>query len=228
MIHAPMRILILTPRLPWPPFAGGRVAMSLANAGAEVEVLSLNPRKHRGTPQGPLPIRAIDIDTSRVVVPLFRSMVSRVPFIVARFFARRFKDAVDETVRRFRPDVVQIESPFLLPYAPAGVPVVLRSLNVEFRVWERLAIRWIAASLRRYEIRTMNEFDAIIPISDDDAADYRSLGCTKPIYVVPCGVVLPTPDSPLPTHGRIGFIGSLHSTPNPHAAPWLVKDHRPR
>src|ERR1043166_7321165 len=182
MIHAPMRILILTPRLPWPPFAGGRVAMSLANAGAEVEVLSLNPRKHRGTPQGPLPIRAIDIDTSRVVVPLFRSMVSRVPFIVARFFSRRFKDAVDETVRRVRPDVVQVERPFLLPYAPAGVPVVLRSLNVEFRVWERLArarrnplYRWIAQSLRRYEIREMNRLAAVIPISEDDASDFRSL-----------------------------------------------------
>src|SRR5690242_6541165 len=84
-----MRILILTPRLPWPPLDGGRVAMSrlaasLAHAGAEVEVLSLNPRKHRGTPQGPLPIRAVDIDTSRVLGPMLRSMFSSVIPSVAR------------------------------------------------------------------------------------------------------------------------------------------------
>src|SRR3954469_10100732 len=93
--HAPMRVLILTPRLPWPPLDGGRVAMSrlaqsLANRGAEVEVLSLNPRKHRGVAQGPVPIRAVDIDTSRVIVPLLRAAFSRVPFIVARFFSREY------------------------------------------------------------------------------------------------------------------------------------------
>jgi glycosyltransferase involved in cell wall biosynthesis len=235
-----MRVLILTPRLPWPPLDGGRVAMSrlaqsLANAGAEVEVLSLNPRKHRGTPQGPVPIRAIDIDTSRVFGPLFRSLFSRVPFIVARFLSREFRSAVDETVRRFRPDVVQIESPFLLPYAPKGISVVLRSLNVEFRIWEGLArekrnpvARWIAASLRRYETRTMNEVDAIIPISAEDAADYRSLGCTRPIHVVPCGVVLSTPDSQLPTPRATGFIGSLDYRPNQDAVMWILEELWPR
>ncbi len=231
--HPPMRILILTPRLPWPPLDGGRVAMprlaqSLANNGAEVEVLSLNPRKHRGVPQGPVPIRAVNINTSRVVAPLLRAIFSSVPFIVARFYSHKFQRAVDEALRRFRPDIVQIESPFLLPYAPAGVPVVLRSLNVEFRIWETLALRWIASSLGRYEVRMLNEVDAIVPISEEDAVDFRALGCTKPIYVVPCGVVLPTPDSQLPTPGTIGFIGSLDYRPNQHAVRWILEELWPR
>jgi glycosyltransferase involved in cell wall biosynthesis len=235
-----MRILILTPRLPWPALDGGRVAMSrlalsLANAGAEVEVLSLNPRKHRGTPQGPLPIRAVDIDTSRVAGPLLRSLLTPVPFIVARFMTREFRRAVDEAMLRFRPDLVQIESPFLLPYAPKGVPAVLRSLNVEFRIWEGLASRKrnpllhsIASSLRRYEIRAMNEVDAIVPISAEDAADFRALGCTRPMYVVPCGVVLPTPDSRLPPPDSVGFIGSLDYRPNHDAVLWIVEELWPR
>jgi glycosyltransferase involved in cell wall biosynthesis len=238
---APMRILILTPRLPWPPLDGGRVAMSrlaqsLANDGAEVEVVSLNPRKHRGTPEGPVPVHAVEIDTSRVVGPMLHAATRRLPFIVARFFSREFQRAVDDTLRRFRPDVVQIESPFLLPYAPKNVPVVLRSLNVEFRIWEGLArekrnplLRWIASSLKRYEVRMLNEVDAVLPISDDDAADFRTLGCTKPIYVVPCGVVLPTPDSPLPTpNSRIGFIGSLDYRPNQDAVMWILEELWPR
>lgn len=205
-----------------------RLAESLANSGAEVEVLSLNPRKHRGVPNGPVPVRAVDIDTSRVVGPMLRAMFSRMPFIVARFFSREFQRAVDEALARFRPDVVQIESPFLLPYAPTGVPVVLRSLNVEFRIWEGLKLRWIASSLRRYETRMLNEVDAIVPISDDDANDFRSLGCTKPIHVVPCGVVLPTPASQLPTPGTIGFIGSLDYRPNQDAVMWIVNELWPR
>src|SRR5258708_5474348 len=92
-----MRILLLTPRLPWPPTDGGRIAMarlatSLAACGADVQILSLNPRKHRAVPEGPLPIQAIDIDTSRFVIP------SRgVPYVVARFISREFRDAL----RRF-------------------------------------------------------------------------------------------------------------------------------
>src|SRR5438552_2087116 len=111
-----MRVLLLTPRLPWPPTDGGRVAMSrlaesLAREGATVEVLSLNPRKHRAAPAAPLPLRAIDIDTSRWIAP---ALSRRGPFIVARFIRREFHEALRDTLRRFDPDVVQIESPFLL------------------------------------------------------------------------------------------------------------------
>src|SRR5438874_2934927 len=181
---ASMRILILTPRLPWPPLDGGRIAMSrlaesLADCGAEVEVLSLNPRKHRGEPIAPLPIQAIDIDTSRLLVPALHAMTHRVPYIVARFVSREFRDALVATLRRFKPDIVQIESPFLLPYAAtvraeSDARIVLRSQNVEFRIWEGLArnernpirrfvLRRIATSLRNYELRAMSDLDAIIP-----------------------------------------------------------------
>lgn len=246
-----MRILILAPRLPWPPLDGGRVAMSrlaesLARCGAVVEVLSLNPRKHRGTAEGPLPIRAVDIDTSRIVAPAIRALTSDMPYVVARFISRRFHDALDAALER-APDVVQIESPFLLPYAAhvraAGrARVVLRSLNVEFRIWEglarsetnpirRFALQRVASSLRRYELRRMNELDAIVPISTDDADDFRRLGCTRPMHVVPCSVLLP----PLGNQGtavvpnsRVGFIGSLDFRPNQQAVIWMLDELWPR
>src|SRR5450432_914410 len=116
-----IRILVLTPRLPWPPADGGRVAMArlaqpLAGRGVAVEVLSLNPRQHRGTPAGPVPIHAVDIDTSRWLVPALRASTSSVPLIAARFVSREFRDALRATLLRFNPGIVQIESPFLLPY----------------------------------------------------------------------------------------------------------------
>jgi len=235
-----MRILILTPRLPWPPTDGGRVAMarlaeSLAAAGADVEVLSLNPRKHRGVPAGPLPIRAVDVDTSRRISPLLRAT----PFIVARFESRAFRVALRATIERFRPDVVQIESPFLLPYANdiSGPRKVLRSLNVEFRIWEglariersamrRFALRRVAASLRRYELRAMRSLDAVVPISDADAGDFRALGVTAPMHVVPCGVALG--DAAPGELWRAGFIGSLDFLPNQDAVRWIVDELWPR
>lgn len=215
-----------------------RLAESLAACGADVEVLSLNPRKHQGTPQGPVPIRAVDLDTSRKIVPAFR-----VPYVVARFVSPAYRDAMRETLRRFQPDVVQVESPFLLPYAGTvreerRARVVLRSLNVEFRIWEglarlerswlrRLALRRVAASLRRYELRAMQGLDAIVPISDGDAADFRALGVTRPMHVVPCGVAaVPKMEDAEPF--TAGFIGSLDFLPNRHAVQWIRDELWPR
>ncbi|MBV8547113.1 MAG: glycosyltransferase family 4 protein [Acidobacteria bacterium] len=241
-----MRILILTPRLPWPLIDGGRIAMArlaegLVDAGADVEILSLNPRKHRAVATPPIPTEVIDIDTSRIIAPAF---ATGIPFLVARFLSDEFLEALRRTLRRFVPDVVQIESPFLLPYAgvvrgDSNARVVLRSLNVEFRIWEglarlernplrRIAIRRIASSLRKYEVRHLNACDAIVPISADDADDFRRLGATRPVHVVPCGVAVsgPTRDAPIPN--SVGFIGSLDFRPNQEAVEWILGELWPR
>ncbi len=240
-----MRILILAPRPPWPPIDGGRIAMSrlaesLAHAGAEVEILALNPRKHRVDPTAaPLPLRAIDIDTSRPLYAATRAMREQMPFLVARFVSDEFRRALDETIRRFRPDVVQIESPFLLPYARQAKSafIALRSLNVEFRIWEglaaternplrRAALRAVAASLRNYEVRRLDTPDAIVPITRADADELRRLGCTKPIHVAPCGVEAGATSIPEPL--TVGFIGSLDFRPNQEAVQWIVSQLWPR
>jgi glycosyltransferase involved in cell wall biosynthesis len=244
-----MRILILTPRLPWPPIDGGRIAMArlaegLVGAGADVEILSLNPRKHRVEASAPMPLQAVDIDTSRIVAPAFGAISSDVPFIVGRFVSKDFRDALRSTLRRFAPDVVQIESPFLLPYADVvrsegNARIVLRSLNVEFRIWEglvrternplrRIALRRIASSLRTYEVRQLDTPDAIVPISSDDAEDFRRLGCTRPIHVVPCGIALPEGRRGDPIPNSVGFIGSLDFRPNQEAVAWIVGELWPR
>src|SRR5258708_21743888 len=239
-----MRILQLTPRPPWPPIDGGRIAMGrlaegLLHAGADIEIVSLNPRKHRveGV-QAPVPMQTIDIDTSRP------ALSRGTPFIVSRFLSGEFREAIRAAFRRFKPDIVQIESPFLLPYAAtvheeSGARVVLRSLNVEFRIWEglvreepnvlrRFALQRVAASLRRYEVRHLNTTDAIVPIAEADAADYRGLGCTRPMHVVPCGVRLPELSHEDPEPLTVGFIGSLDFRPNQRAVEWILDELWPR
>jgi glycosyltransferase involved in cell wall biosynthesis len=237
-----MRILILTPRLPWPPIDGGRIAMArlaegLVRAGADVEILSLNPRKHCALAAAPIPTQAIDIDTSRIIAPAF---ARGIPFLVARFVSDEFREALRKTLRRFAPDVVQIESPFLLPYADvvrseSSARVVLRSLNVEFRIWEglariernplrRIALRRIAASLREYEVRHLDTVDAIVPISDDDVDDFRRLGGTRTMHVVPCGVTFADATHDVPIANSVGFIGSLDFRPNQEAVEWIIRE----
>jgi glycosyltransferase involved in cell wall biosynthesis len=239
-----MRLLILTTRLPWPPMDGGRIAMarlaqSLARCGASVEMLSLNPRKHHASIEGaPMNVRAVEIDTARVLGPAVRSLAGGPPFVVSRFVSSRYREALRVALQTLRPDVVQIESPFLLPYvltvrAESRARVVLRSLNVEFRIWEelarnarnplrRLALGRIAASLRSYEVRELDAPDALVPISTADAGDFRTLGCTRPMHVVPCGITLPPRSSIPPEPMSAGFIGSLDFRPNQEAVEWIL------
>lgn len=221
-----------------------RLAESLARAGAEVEVLALNPRKHHASAQAPLRVTAVAIDTGRKAGPALRAALTRTPFIVTRFFSAAFERELTDALRRFQPDVVQIESPFMLQYVDAvravsRARVVLRSLNVEFRIWEglasiernplrRIAMRTVARSLRRYELRAMRELDAVIPISDADAADFRYLGVTARMHVVPCGVALDDGDRAEGEAGTVGFIGSLDFLPNQDAVRWLLDELWPR
>ena len=265
-----MRVLQLTPRLPYPPSDGGRVVMlqiarALQRLGADVRILSLNPRKQHGDVEtarraiAPIPIDAVDIDTSAHVASALRAFQIGAPQLVARFFSPLFDRELREVLRSDA-DIVQIESPFLLPYVRtirevSRAAVVLRSLNVEFRIWDqmatreknvvrRTAMRSIARGLRRYEIRHLNTCDAIVPITEEDGRDFRALGCTRPIYVLPGGVDLDggetagdaagaTPfaariDGGLERSRAVGFLGSLDYRPNQEAVLWIAEELRPR
>jgi polysaccharide biosynthesis protein PslH len=247
-ISIPMRVLQLTPRLPYPPTDGGRVVMlqigrALQRLGHEVQVLSLNPRKQRGdVALMPLPAEAVEIDTSAHLAALVRSFRIGAPFLVTRFYSPRFAGRLRALLRSQRFDIVQVESPFLLPYVPivreTNARVVLRSLNVEFRIWEQLAAqesnpvrriakRAIARSLRRYEIAHLDTCDALVPITEDDARDFRNLGCTKPMHVLPGGVDLVPVDRSTERPNAVGFLGSLDYRPNQEAALWLAKELQP-
>lgn len=245
-----MRILQLTPRLAHPPIDGGRVvmlqiALALQRAGAHVHVLSLNPRKHRGDVSlMPLPADAVDVDTNAHVAALMRSFHIGAPQLVARFYSPRFAAALAQLLREGRFDVVQVESPFLLPYVPlirasTEALVVLRSLNVEFRIWEQLAERErnvvkrvarhvVARSLRRYEVAHLDDCDALVPITDDDAREFRALGCTLPMHVLPGGVELEAVEHGTARPDAVGFLGSLDYPPNQEAALWIADELRPR
>jgi len=275
-----MRILQLTPRLPYPPSDGGRVVMlqiatAMQRLGADVRILSLNPKKQHADLEtarralAPIPIAAIDIDTSSLSGSVLRSFLRiGTPVLVARFFSPRFMRELRALLEASDVDVVQIESPFLLQYVPviravSRAAIVLRSLNVEFRIWEQIAaqekrvanrtvLRFIAGSLRRYEIRHLNTCDAIVPITEEDARDFRALGCTRQMHVLPGGVDMEedllAPKSPTchseragrrvgeesPTNeaasignataASIGFLGSLDYRPNQDAAIWIAEE----
>lgn len=220
------------------------VARGLADAGADVEILTMNPLAHEidasaaAEAVAPIILSAVDVDPSRRFAPLVRSVAAREPYVAARFYSRTFEERLIERLREETFEVVQIESPFLSAYLPAirrvsTARVVLRSQNVEFRIWETLArqasglraaaFRRVARSLRDWELDVTNRYDAVLPISEDDSAAFRALGVVRPMHVVPTGI------SPVPANPSVAidsnavyYIGSMGYRPNRESAEWIL------
>lgn len=251
-----MRILQLCPKVPWPPDDGGRVAMrvlglSLREAGADVRTLSLNPRKHRvevaDLPEEARPLRleAVDHDTSVTAAGALRSLLSGTSYNVERFRSAAFEARLAEVVADWPPDVVLLESLYMVPFLPAlrratEAPVVLRSVNVEHEIWEGLAenargallrayFRRLAARLRAFEVASMNDVDAILSVTEEDAATYRRLGAAVPLHVAPVGMKAGDwPDlSGRGEPATVVFLGSLDWRPNLEAVRWFVGEAWP-
>jgi glycosyltransferase involved in cell wall biosynthesis len=241
-----LRILQICPRVPWPPLDGGRVAMaqiaeSLRRAGATVDVVALNQVKFH-VDSLPAGVDAVDIDTSSYLCAAFWKWRRRMPMLVARFYSKRFERLLRDRLRAGHYDVVHVEGQFLLPYVPAirketRAPIVLRVQNVEFRIWERLAeqatgmqahaLRHIANTLGAWETAHLDDCDALVPIAEEDARDFRELGATRPSFVLPCGVSAEPASSVAEGH-RFYFLGSMLYRPNQEAVRWLADEAWPR
>jgi glycosyltransferase involved in cell wall biosynthesis len=223
------------------------LALSLRKVGADVRALSLNPGKHRVDP-GSLPdearalrLDAIDVDTSVRAAAAIKSLVLGTSYNVERFYSKPFEARLRQVVRDDAPDVVLLESLYMVPYVPAlrettGARLVLRSLNVEHEIWEGLArgergiarrvyLGHLARRLRKFEVATLNDVDAIAAVTSEDAGTYARLGASVALHVAPVGIeACEYPDrSGLGTPLTLAFLGSLDWRPNLEAVTWFLE-----
>ncbi|MCM2317440.1 MAG: glycosyltransferase family 4 protein, partial [Thermoanaerobaculia bacterium] len=251
-----MKVLVVAPRVPWPPLDGGRVAINaialgLRDAGAEVEMIALDPRKHRSNARaipdrrGELPLTAVPHDTSVSSVRVAAGLAGRKSVIASRFRSAELERRVRERVARGDVDVVQIEGPMLsgcIDAARAGDPrtlVAMRSQNVEHLIWEtlargarwpwaRLAMRRVASQLRAHEHAANGQSDAVVAISRADLDEFRRMGCGKAGIVIPVGIDTGACGfAPREARG-VFLLGSLDYRPNVEALLWFAAEVMPR
>jgi len=224
------------------------LALSLRKAGADVRTLSLNPGKHRADPSDlpdearDLRLETIDVDTSVRVFGALRSLALGTSYNVERFYSKPFETRLRQVVRDDAPDVVLLESLFMVPYVPAlreatGARLVLRSVNVEHEIWEglakgergiarRLYLGHLARRLRAFELATLNDVDGIAAVTPEDAGTYARLGATVALHVAPVGIeACEYPDrSGLGAPLTLSFLGSLDWRPNLEAVTWFLQN----
>lgn len=254
-----MNILQLCNKPPYPPLEGGSIAMNniaqgLINEGHNVKIIAVNsyknnisldkiPDAYKKTTQ----IELVDVDLRVLPHKAFFNLFTTKSYHVERFISDAFKAKLIEVLTHNSFDIVQIETVYLAPYIPtiqafSKAKIVIRSHNIEHRIWKRLAdncpsflkkwyLNHLAKTLKLYELNALNTADGIITISKPDMDYFMQNGCRKPIKVISFGIsqekiktINPKESDMTESAFNIGYIGAMNWFPNIEGVKWFFDE----
>lgn len=249
----PMKILILTPKVPFPPKDGGAIATltlaeGLADSGNEVKMLCLNTTKHPYDVsqiddylKQKIGFYAVDHDTGiRPLNALSNLIFSKEPYIATRFYSKLFQERLINILNEFKPDIVQLEGPYMGYYiqtvkhhSPATLS--LRAHNVENEIWKRKAsntsnpfkkyyLASLSSRISRFEKEVLEKTDLMVAISERDRNQLLQLSELKSI-TIPTGInTYRYPTPKDPQFPSLFFIGALDWMPNQEGLIWFIEN----
>lgn len=247
-----MKILQLCNKPPVPAIDGGCIAMNnitrgLIEAGHELKLLTIVTQKHPLLLESlskdyieKTKIEGVFVDTSLNVVDAFSALITSDSYNISRFFSPDFDSKLTKLLQKEKFDIIHLESLFMTPYIAtirrnSKAKIVLRSHNLEFMIWERMAagtknfakknyLKLLAKQLRKYEYNILNQVDGVAAISMEDGKKYHSSKCTKPIVTIPFGIDLEhyKYDQSEEEFPSLFHIGAMDWTPNLEGIEWFL------
>ena len=249
-----MKILYITNRVPFPPHGGYPIVVynsikGAVSEGAEVTLFSLNTNKHY------VPVRnlndplldhisfvtcSINIDVNSWQE--IKNVVSKKSLHVFRFYKAAAVSQLKNILRKNKFDIIQFEGLFVAPYISlirqlSQAKVVYRAHNIEYQIWDQLAISekspvrklyfaYVTNKLRQFEFQNMNNFDAVVTLNEADLRELKYQGCN--VSMANFSVML-DPDDYQPQPGSaeslsIFHLGSMDWAPNQQGLEWFL-DH---
>lgn len=249
-----MKILQLCLKPPLPARDGGCIAMNnitrgLLEAGHKVKILTIFTQKHDFDPDN-LPVEYVDatgiegvyIDTRLNAVDAFSNFITSDSYNISRFFSTDYDIKLTHLLQKEDFDIIHLESLFMTPYLGTirrlcTTPVVLRSHNLEFVIWEKIArgtrniakrayLNYLSKKLRAYELSMLNEVSGVAAISEEDKKRFLALGIKKRIRTIPFGVELNDYQKPSGVQAELALfhLGAMDWEPNLEGILWFLED----
>jgi len=248
-----MKILQICNKTPYPPKDGGSLVSwmlvkGLVSQGDLVHILTINTQKHHvENPQIPSHIRnkvsisSIQTDTDIKLLDLIQNLLfSGLPYNIERFWCERFNDELISILNKHQFDLVLMEGLPLALYISTirhhfMGKLLMRAHNVEYKIWKGLAentsnplkrcyYSLLASRIKKFESSCLQEYDALISITDADSKCFRKMDYKGPLFTYPFGLD-PKEYLPETNPGKIEnilFIGALDWFPNIHGLKWFV------
>lgn len=258
-----MRILQIMNRVPYPLNDGGSIGMhyyieGYLNAGASLSVFAMNTsRDHVALEILPAiyeklsHFKVIDVNTDIKVLGALNNMLfEKSSYNVNRFNQKTIHEELVTFLKQHTFDIIHLDSLFVTDYIPtirahSEAKIVLRQHNIEFTIWERLSKtaknllkKWyfnlLAQRLKAHELKYINQYDLVLPISQQDAAVFKSLSKqTSPMWIHPFGIQMENGDvnkvSFDLTHHKVKelklyHIGAMDWLPNQESVQFLLEE----
>ena len=249
-----MKILFLSPTVPFPLTDGGRIRVFnlLKQIAVKNEVTLLALETQTTDADGVAELQQLGIQVHLVpnasTLPsvsfgtLVKAFLKRQPITVARYDIPAYRQKFRELIATQTFDLVHYEMFHIAQFhTETHLPGVLSQQNVDSAIWRRLCSEtanplykfayWTQQlAFQRYERVLSPKFDVVTCTSDIDAAVFQQYCTENAIEIIPNGVDIthyrPDFTTEAPTH--LIYIGSMDWYPNEDAVAFFADEVLPR
>jgi len=246
-----MKILFLTPRLPFPPKSGGQIktfkTIKLLAKKYKVFLVCFCSNSKKTTAKKPLEkiCQRVEVIVSPyptaefkdIKTFIFRSLFSPLPFIVFRHYHREMKDLVERLIKKEKFEALHIDHLAMASYLPKKKEGLwfLEEHNIESEInwgifkkesWNKFKIFSFLEALKAilYEKRIIPKFDYIFAISKEDKKKLVRLGAKKEkVFFLPTPFEIRNLFSSQKRTSLILFVGGLAWWPNKDGLLWFYE-----
>ncbi len=241
-----MKILMLTPYLPYPPSEGGQVrSYSLIKRLSKThEITLVSFSRQHNTPdqidhmkQFCKKVIVIERGKTWTVQNILRTGFSLYPFLVSIYYSPLTKKILSEELSGNSYDLIHAEMFYTLPYLPKhNLPIILveqtimsrnfgHYVDTEKRWWLK-PFMWIdVAKINFWQKHFWKKVDRVVTVSNEDAATIKRMVANLRVDVVPNGVGDDLSNLPKKIHYKqnILYMGNYKWIDNWEAAEILAK-----
>ena len=249
-----MKILFLSPTVPFPLTDGGRIRVFnlLKQIAKKSEVTLLALETQKTDADGVAELQQLGIQVHLVpnaptlprlsLSTLVKAFRKRQPITVARYDVPTYRQKFRELIANESFDLVHYEMFHVAQfYTETHLPRVLSQQNVDSAIWRRLCsetanpfykfVYWTQQlAFQRYERVLSPKFDAVTCTSDIDAAVFQEHCAEDAIQIIPNGVDIThyRPDFTTEAPAHLIYIGSMDWYPNEDAVGFFADEVLPR
>ena len=206
-----MKILMLTPYLPFPLLTGGQtrsynLIKRLSSLGHEITLFSLVKSNSERKYVGQLEKFCKEVQVfGRSEKPwtfknILKTGFSFYPFLVVRNWAKGEKSAIEQKINQEKFDLIHAETFYVMPHIPkTKIPILLVEQTIEYLVYRHFAkesrffplkplFYFDVAKMKYWELKYWQQAAAVVAMSDEDRKIMLSEVPGLDVDIVPNGV----------------------------------------
>jgi len=206
-----MKILMLTPYLPYPLLTGGQtrsynLIKRLSELGHEITLFCLVKKEEEKKNISQMEKFCKEVQVFKrsekpwTLNNILNTGFSFYPFLVIRNWAKGEKEAVLKKISEEKFDLIHAETFYVMPHIPeTKIPIVLVDQTIEYLVYQHYVstFKWAAlkpllyldvAKMKYWELKYWRKAKKVVAMSEDDKKIMRSQIPNLKVEIVPNGV----------------------------------------